>query len=157
MTKQKIRVGEEVISVPSAMGLVKMIQKDAHEMAGVFHGMQRSDKFRANWPNEDQFAATNWKSFVAAVRQIYSERLGNPKTPSDDARKMYLALLLERAWSEGQLALGMTPDMQLQLSPGTQQFEGDAGENKKIAERFGGRPNLRALLKAGAAKMGTIH
>ena len=31
-------IGDEVISVPSAMGLVKMIQKDAHEMAGVFHG-----------------------------------------------------------------------------------------------------------------------
>jgi hypothetical protein len=154
---ENIAIGDEIISVPSAMGLVKMIQKDAHEMAGVFHGMQRSAKFRANWPSEDQFAAVNWKSFVAGVRKVYSDRLGNPKTPKDEAQKMYLALLLERAWAEGQVALGIAPDMQLQLSPGTQQFEGDMSENKKIAERFGDRPNLRAQLKAGAAKMGNLH
>ena len=157
MSGQNIIIGDEVISVRSAMGLVKMIQKDAAEMAGVFHGMNRSAKFRANWPDENDFAATNWKSFVASVRQIYSERLGNPKTPRDEAQKMYLALLLERAWAAGQVAVGMAPDMQLQISPGTQQFEGDRRENTKIAERFGDRPNLRAKLKAGAAKMGTLH
>jgi len=154
---QNIAIGDEVISIPSAIGLVKMIQKDAAEMAGVCHGMSRSAKFRRNWPNENDFAATNWKSFVAAVRQMYSERMGNPKTPEEDKRKMYLALLLERAWSEGQIALGMTPDMQLQLSPGTQQFEGDRRENTKIVERFGDQPNLRAKLKAGAAKMGRLN
>lgn len=154
---ENIAIGDEVISVASAMGLVKMLQKDAAEMAGTFHGMSRSKKFRANWPNENDFAATNWKSFVAAVRQMYSERLGNPSTKPDDARKMYLALLIERAWSEGQIKLGMTPDTQLQLSPGTQQFEGDKRENLKIAEQFGDRPNLRAKLKAGAAKMGRLH
>src|SRR6185437_12075620 len=109
-----------------------MIQKDAHEMAGVFHGMNRSQKFRINWPDEDTFATANWKSFVAAVRQMYSERLGNPGTPQEDARRMYLALLLERAWGAGQLAMGIEPDMQLQLSPGTQQFEGDPQENRKV-------------------------
>jgi hypothetical protein len=157
MAEQNISIGDEIISVPSAMGLVKLIQKDAHEMAGAFHGMNRSAKFRANWPDEDDFAVANWKSFVVAVRQMYADRMGNPKTPPDEARKMYLALLLERAWSEGQLALGMKPDMQLQLSPGTQQFDGDSRENKKIAERFGDRPNFRARLKAGAAKMGNLH
>jgi hypothetical protein len=88
---------------------------------------------------------------------MYSDRLGDPKTPRDDQRKMYLALLVERAWSEGQVKLGGTPDIQLQLSSGTQQFEGDKHENLKIADRFGDRPNFRTLLKGGAAKMGSVH
>jgi hypothetical protein len=150
---QNIVIGNEVISVRDAMNLVALIQHDAREMAGEFHGMNRSAKFRANWPNEYEFADANWRTFVQAVRMMYSERLGDPKTSPDDARKMYLAMLVERAFSAGLERMGHEGDTRLQLAPGSQQFEGDAKENKSILENYGTKRNYRAELAKGAAKM----
>jgi hypothetical protein len=149
--------GGEVITAKAAMSLIAMIQHDAKEMAGVYHGMKRSAKFRVNWPDEDIFVESEWRSFVQAVRAMYAEKLSDPKTKPEDARKMYLALLIEKAYAEGQRAQGIEADNRLQLRPGTQQFVGDAFENCKIVETFGSAPNLRARLRSNVAKFARMH
>lgn len=136
-----IVINGETITAKEAVSLIKMLCHDAKEIAGVFHGMNRSEKFRINWPDETKFTEGNWKTFVEAARQMYADRLGDPKTPPADARKMHLALVLQAKLAEGQQT-----DSRLQLSPNTLQFEGDPYENRKIAEKFGKRPNLRAAL-----------
>ena len=123
------------------------LRSDAKQFAGEFHNMNRSDKFRANWPKEYEFADSEWKNFVAAVRMMYVARLADPKTPPADARIMHLAIVLDQMASRGKEA-----DTRLQLAPGTQQFEGDRRENRLTLERFGRTPNLRAALRRGAAK-----
>jgi hypothetical protein len=148
---ENLVVGGEIITPKAAMNLIAMIEKDAKEFAGVFYDMTRSAKFRINWPVQDIFVESEWRNFVQAVRAMYSERLGSEKTPRDIARKMYLAMLLERAYSEGLKAQGAEADTRLQLAPGTQQFEGDKYENRQIVEKFGLAPNLRARLRASTA------
>jgi hypothetical protein len=107
--------------------------------------MNRSDKFRRNWPNEYVFADANWKTFVQAARAMYAERLGDPLTPPADARKMHLALVLEQMISKGQ-----EKDDRLQLFPNTQQFVGDPWENRKIVDQFGKQSNtFKELLLSG--------
>ena len=134
-------VAGQQLSDDEAKALVNMLYEDARQIAGVFHGMNRSQKFRANWPNEYNFADANWRTFVEAARALYAERLGDPKTPPEDARKMHLALVLQAV-----LGAGKEQDTRLQLAPNTQTFVGDKYENKKTIERFGTRPNLRAAL-----------
>lgn len=131
-----ITINGEQISASEAAGLVRMLCNDAKQIAGVFHGMNRSDKFRRNWPNEYVFADTNWKTFVEAARAMYAERLKDPKTPPADARKMHLALVLQTMAEQG-----AEKDPRLQLAPNTQQFEGDPFENRKIIEDFGKQSN----------------
>ena len=75
---KSVEINGEAIPVREAAKLIKMICDDAREFAGVFHGMNRSIKFRTNWPDEDVFAASEWRSFVAAVRTMYTERLADP-------------------------------------------------------------------------------
>jgi hypothetical protein len=110
--------------------------------------MNRSAKFRANWPNEYEFAESEWRTFVAAVRMMYVARLGDAKTPPDEARVMHLAIVLDQMASQGKEA-----DTRLQLAPGTQQFEGDKKENLNILDKFGTKPNFRAQLRRGVAKI----
>jgi len=136
-----IEINGEQITQDEAMGLIRMLCEDAKKVAGEYHGMARSAKFRVNWPDEYKFANANWKTFVVAVRQMYAEKLADPKTKPEDARKMHLALVLQT-----QMAQGQETDNRLQLSPNTQQFVGDKFENKKIIEKFGTTPNLRAKL-----------
>ncbi len=113
-----------------------MLCNDAKQIAGVFHGMNRSAKFRRNWPNEYVFADANWKNFMESARAMYAERLGDPKTPPSDARKMHLALVLQTMAEQG-----VEKDNRLQLAPNTQQFEGDPFENRKIVEQWGKQSN----------------
>ncbi len=141
-----IEINGEFISVDEAKKLIRMLYNDAKQIAGVFHGQNRSVKFRINWPDEYKFADANWKTFVVPCRQMYAERLADPKTPPKEARMMHLALVLEH-----KIARGLEKDTRLQLSPGTQQFEGDKSENLKIIEKFGKRPNLRAALMNASA------
>jgi hypothetical protein len=136
-----IEINGEKIEKSEALALIRMLCNDAKQIAGVFHNQNRSAKFRVNWPDEYKFAEANWKTFMEAARVLYAQRLGDPKTPPADARKIHLALVLD---SMAQKA-GET-DNRLQLAPGTQQFEGDPFENKKIIEKFGKVPNLRAAL-----------
>ena len=141
-----ITINGEAIPVREAAKLVKMICDDAKQVAGEFHNMERSDKFRVNWPSETLFAESEWKGFVVAVREMYAARLADPLTTPEDARTMHLALVLERMVSQGQ-----EQDNRLQLKPNTQQFVGDPFENRKIKKQFGTAPNLRAALANSTA------
>ena len=141
-----IEINGEKITKKEAMNLVRMLCNDAKQMAGEFHGNNRSEKFRINWPDEYKFADANWKTFIEPTRQFYAELLGDPKTPPDEARKMHLALILQAMMADGQ-----ETDNRLQIAPNSQQFLGDKTENQRILERFGKVPNFRALLMNSAA------
>lgn len=131
-----IEVNGEQITNDEAMGLIKMICNDAKQFAGTFHGENRSKKFRANWPNEYVFADANWKTFMEATRTMYAERLGDPLTTPEDKRRIHLALVLDTM-----IGKDAEKDTRLQLAPNTQQFVGDAFENKKISAEFGNQSN----------------
>ncbi len=143
-----LNVSGQQITTKEAADLVAMLLHDAKEIAGVFYDMNRSMKFRLNWPLQDNFVDANWKNFVEAARGLYAERLGDPKTPPEEARKMHLAIVLQEMIGHGQ-----EKDNRLQLAPNTQQFEGDKRENKKIIEKFGLNQNLRAGLLNSVAQI----
>ncbi len=147
-----IEINGEQISTKEAAELVKMLCNDAKQFAGEFYGLERSPKFRANWPNEYDFADANWKTFVEPTRMLYAARLADPKTPPADARKMHLALVLQ-----AMMAAGQEKDNRLQIFPDSQQFVGDRRENQKIIEKFGTRQNLRAGLMNSAARVARMH
>lgn len=136
MTDDFIEVNGEQIPKHEALALIKMFCNDAKQIAGVFHGMDRSPKFRANWPNEYLFAESEWRNFMEAARAMYADRLADPKTPPAEARKMHLAIVLHSMAEQGG-----ENDTRLQLKPNTQQFVGDPYENKKIVNHFGKHSN----------------
>lgn len=141
-----IEVNGERIPVTEAGNLVRMLCNDAKQIAGVFHGMNRSTKFRKNWPNEYTFADCNWKSFLDAARKRYTARLADPKTSPADARRIHLALVIHAMAEKGS-----QKDPRLQVAPNTQQFEGDRFENRKIIEQFGKQSNTFKELMLGTA------
>lgn len=141
-------INGEWVTTKEAGDLIKMLYNDAKQVAGVFHGMNRSKKFRRNWPNEYLFAESEWKTFVAATRQMYLERLKDSKTLPSDAKRMFQALYLERLAGEGR-----EQDQRLQLAPNTQQFVGDPYENKKISQDFGDHSNTFAELALGTTAL----
>lgn len=141
-------INGEFVSSKDAADLIKMLYSDAKQVAGMFHGMNRSKKFRRNWPNEYLFADSEWKNFIVATRQMYLDRLNDPKTLPSDGKRMFQALYLERLASEGQ-----EKDNRLQLAPNTQQFVGDPYENKKIAEKFGTQSNTFHELAMGTTAL----
>src|SRR5262249_53916539 len=120
---------------------VKMLISDAKQLAGIYHGKTRSEKFRNNWPDEYKFASSNWRSFVQAVIEGYAGLLGRPHVREEDKRRMYIARIM---WDR--IGEGKEPDNRLQMRPNTQQFVGDAFENRKIKEKFGVHRNFRAAL-----------
>ncbi len=152
-----LAIGGEVIAVADAIKLVDGLYNHAYELAGQFYEKNRSAKFRINWPNAYDFAEVNRKAFVEQARADYSAELANPKTEPKRARHIYLALLIERAFATGLEALGKESDTQLQVRKGTETFEGDKAENRKLVETYGLAPNLRAALKTSAAKLATMH
>jgi len=131
-----IEVNGEHIAKSEALALVRMLCNDAKQIAGQFHNMERSAKFRRNWPNEYVFADSQWKNFVEAARAMYAQRLGDPKTFPSDARKMHLAVVLYAMAEQGSEKFGG-----VQIAPNTQQFEGDKFENRKIVDQFGKQSN----------------
>jgi hypothetical protein len=147
-----IEINGETLTTKEAMDLLLMFYKDAEELAGQFYDQDRSAKFRVNWPSQDDFVKTERLAFVEAVRTAYALQLGDPKTDPADARRMHLAIILQERIGEGE-----EKNNRLQLFPNTQQFAGDRYDNRKIIEKFGLRPNLRAALRQGAAKINTIH
>lgn len=142
-----IEINGEQIPSKDAMSLIKMICNDAKQVAGEFHNMNRSPKFRANWPNEYVYADANWRSFMEATRKMYAAKLGDPKTKPEDAHKIHLALVLETM-----TAKDAEKDNRLQLEPNTQQYVGDPFENKKIVNDFGKQSNtLKEILLDSSA------
>lgn len=130
---KNLTVNGEKIPKYKAMELIRMLCNDAKELAGQFHGMNRSDKFRANWPDEYAFAECNWRNFIEAARSYYAQLLGDAQVSEYDKHRMFLAIAL---WDQ---AAKTAPESYpgIQLAPGTQQFEGDKYENRKIAETWG--------------------
>jgi len=137
-----VEINGEIIPVRECARLLRMMYKDAQQVAGEFHTLNRSAKFRLNWPNEYEFAESEWRNFIDATRQMYTEQLSDPQVHADKKDKMFKAIVLERKISEG-----MEKDNRLQLYPNSQQFVGDKKENKNILEKFGAVPNLRAYLR----------
>lgn len=146
MTKKFIDLGLVQVTPKEAADCVKMLIHDAKQIAGEFHGQNRSDKFRANWPDEYKFASANWKSFVEPMIRQYAELLGRPDVSEANKHRIYVARLM---WDK--LAQGKERDNRLQIAPNTQQFVGDPFENRKIANQFGKQRNLRAALMNATA------
>jgi hypothetical protein len=147
-----ININGENISNEEAGRILKTLYNDAKQIAGEFHGMERSAKFRVNWPDENKFAESEWKNFVEAAIQIYVAKLADPKATPEEKRFCHLAIVLNAKMAEGR-----EKDQRLQIAPNTQQFVGDKYENKKILEKFGTKPNYRAMLKNTAADLLTKH
>jgi hypothetical protein len=145
MTGDFLVVNGEQIPKSEALGLIRMLCNDAKQIAGEFHNMNRSEKFRRNWPSEYVFADSEWKNFVEAARAMYAERLGDAKTPPAEARKMHLAIVLYTMAEQGAEKSGG-----LQIMPDSQQFWGDPYENRKIVDQFGKQSNtFKELLLSG--------
>lgn len=141
-----IDLGLVQVTRKEAAGCVKMLIHDAKEFAGQFHGQNRSEKFRQNWPDEYKFAKANWKSFMEHTIRLYAELLGRPDVSETDKHRMYVARL---TWEK--LGENKERDNRLQLAPNTQQFIGDKFENRRIKEQFGVGRNLRAALMNSVA------
>ncbi len=142
-----VLVNGKEISVRDARKRVKLIYDLARNIAGEFHDMERSEKFRANWPSQDEFVKHEWRTFVQAARlMITTNILGKQEVSTKDKDEYFEALIIERDISQGQ-----ETDARLQLMPNTQQFVGDRHENIKIKEKFGNSTNLRAWLKRSVA------
>lgn len=135
-------VGGEDISHGEAQRLITMVIKDARQFAGLFHQQNRSEKFRRNWPDEYAYADSEWRAFVDATLQCYAEKLGEPLEDQRLKRDLYLARLL---WA---MVERDAPERWggLQLSPGSQAFEGDKADHRKIAEDYGTHANTIAEL-----------
>lgn len=152
-----LSVGGEIISVSDAIKLVDSLYAHAYELAGRFYENNRSEKFRINWPNAYDYAEANKRTFVQQARADFTQILGNEKTPPDQQRRIYLALLVERAFSAGLEKLGHETDTRLQIKTDSEQFVGDKRENASIVETYGKQPNYRAKVLASAAKFGRMH
>ncbi len=146
-------INGEKISGREQRDLLAMLRHDAEQIAGEFYDMERSEKFRLNWPDQDMFVQLEWKNFVAAVRLLYTELLGNEQTPEHDKQKMFKAIVMQNTMAQNQEV-----DTRLQIMPNTQAFVGDKGENRKTIERFGKTINYRTkkrqLLNAIAGEIG---
>ncbi len=135
-----IEINGERISKKEQRELLAILRHDAEQMAGEFYEMERSDKFRVNWPDQDEFVKSEWKNFVAAIRLMYVQRLADPSTPATEAAKMHKIIVLQ-----AMMARSGKRDDRLQIMPNTQQFMGDRTENRRTMQLFGNAPNMRAL------------
>ncbi len=134
------------LGTKEAAARIKVIYDLAREIAGEFYDMNRSDKFRTNWPNQEEFAKSEWRSFVVSARTMLTEILTRDNVPVKEKDKIAQALIIERHISDGQ-----ETDNRLQIMKDSQQFAGDKFENRKILEKFGKAPNMRAYLRRSTA------
>lgn len=141
-----IEINGEQVSKAKAMRLLRLMCDNAKRIAGEFHNYNRSEKFRANWPDEYKFANSEWRNFIEAAHQNFVELIRRPDIPDNHKHEMFLAIVL---WK--QISQAKPGDNRIQLMPNTQQFEGDPYENRKIKETYGSHQNLRALLLNSAA------
>ena len=147
-SRSEIEINGELVSLYEARSLLRMLVEDARRIAGQFHNMNRSAKFRINWPDEDQFAGSEWRNFIDATHTLYADLLGKKDVSDYDKKRLLQAIVLWR----------MVGDMKestatLQIMPDSQQFHGDKTENRKTAEKFGDTPNLRAWLRRSTAPL----
>lgn len=150
----KFVINGEIIPHDEAMRLVRMMYDDAKEMAGQFHNMNRSVKFRRNWPSEKRFAKMEWRNFVEGVRLMYTDLIAQPSHPYEQKMKLFKALVIEKDVCDLLKAEGYEEDTRLQITKGTEEFEGSKDKTRKIAEDFGGNENFRAVM---ANALATLH
>ncbi len=143
-----IDLGLVQVTPREAKDCVRMMIHDAREFAGQFHGENRSEKFRTNWPDEYKFARMNWKSFIEAVIQTYAALMGMQHVSEADKHRMYVARLM---WEKLQDDPAAERDSRLQMFPNTQQFVGDPFENRRISKDFGKHGNFRAAVMNSVA------
>lgn len=143
MAETLINLGAVQVTKKEGGDCVRMMISDAKQLAGIYHGKTRSEKFRNNWPDEYKFASANWKTFIQAVIEGYAGLLGQARVSEDDKRRMYIARLMWERLSKDE---GKEPDNRMQMRPGTQQFVGDPFENRKIKDQFGVHRNFRAAV-----------
>lgn len=125
------------------------IVHDAKELAGCFYERNRSEKFRASWPNIMTYVNTKWPHFVQGVREGYAELLGRDDVPEEDKERMFAALT-DNAESVYSDAAGSP----LQIAKDSQQFHGDKYENRMIREKVGsGAASLASRLRTTTAKI----
>ena len=126
-----------------------MIVHDAKEFAGTFYEHNRSDKFRATWPDQRDYVRQNWKHFVVHVRAVYADMLTRNDVPQEQKDRIYDALLHDARKSHTDAA-----EQPLQLAPNTEAFVGDRRENTRTVETYGKQSAwpLRMLLKGSAAR-----
>ena len=136
-----LNIEGELVSDEEIIEILRMIDHDCKEMAGLFFEEDRSNKFRKTWKQvgelsrrsaQDCFVDHAWKHFVVHVRAWYAHRLSNPVIPEKEALRLHRALIIEY-----QRGLAKSAKDVLQLAPGTQQFEGDKQENRHISEEYG--------------------
>jgi len=154
---RNISIGGEIISISDAMKLVDTIYEHAYELAGQSYEKDRSAKFRLNWPNAYEYAEANKRNFIEQAREDFCAMLSDKKSDEKTKKRVYLAILLERAFANGLEKLGHEADTRLQVKKNTVQFEGDKTENRKIMEKFGPTQNLRAEMLKTAAKISYKH
>lgn len=140
-----ILVDGDLLSDDEVRKLIKLVNDVAYEMAGQFHGCKRSRKFRKQWPNEYDFAEQNWKNFIEGARAFLADTLrkyqsGIIKGKPTEADSIHKALILQAMI--GEASQNQTP---IQVSTGTQAFDGDSAENRKTDENFGTHPMLKHL------------
>lgn len=141
-------VNGEQIPKSKVMELIRMLCNDAKELAGQFHELNRSEKFRENWPNPYVYADCNWRGYVDAVIKAYGTLCGMETVPEYDKRRMFLAIALwQQIASEAPEHYAGIP-----MQPGTQAFEGDKRENRRIVERFGKQSNTFKELLMGSTR-----
>jgi hypothetical protein len=131
-----MEVNGEKIARSEVMELVRSFLNQAKNRAGEFYEQDRSEKFRANWPNIDVYVNVNWGRYIDAARTDYAKLIGDDKTPEYDKRRAFLALCLY-----DQIMKAPEKDGGLQIMPNTQQFVGDKHENYKIKEQYGRHSN----------------
>lgn len=152
MSNDTVNIDGEDLGASQIEFYRRTLKNDCVKFAGEFHGMNRSKKFRANWPNEYEFADRFWKKFVSAVRQLYAQQLANPHTPEESKKTIHRCLVID-AMTNAELEKSLFEmDNSLQLAPNTQQFIGDKKENAGISENWGdeAHPLRKALLSTGA-------
>jgi hypothetical protein len=154
---RNLSIGGEIISVNDAMKLVDTIYEHAYELAGQAYEKDRSIKFRLNWPNAYEYAEANKRNFIEQAREDFCAILSDKKSDEKTKKRVYLAILIERAFANGLEQLGHEADTRLQVKKNTVQFEGDKSENKRIMEKFGASTNLRADMLKSAAKISYQH
>lgn len=139
-------INGEKISGREQRELESLWKQAEREFAGEFHEMNRSEKFRNDWPDQDKFVEVEHKTFSAAVRLVLTKQLLPDSGKSEEEKhKIFKAIVMMDTKAQRNAAAGIEADTRLQLLPDTQQFVGDKYENKKIMERFGGARTARAF------------
>jgi len=138
-------VNGEQIPIDEVKKLLSMFYNDCKQIAGHFYEMERSPKFRANWPIDTVYVNCNWRNFFQETREFYASLLGNDHVSPYDKHRIFLAIALHDQVEK------CSPKFEgVQMFRGTQQFEGDRYENRRITESYGRHSNtFKELLMGG--------